>query len=36
MKFSITSKGDAKSNKLMHKMRTYLQDFELEYDEDRT
>lgn len=35
MKFAITSKGDAKSNTLMHKMRTYLQDFNLEYDEDQ-
>ena len=35
MKFAITSKGDQKSNTLMHRMRTYLQDFELEYDEDQ-
>ncbi|PLT33888.1 NAD kinase [Bacillus sp. V5-8f] len=35
MKFAITSKGDAKSNTLMHKMRTYLQDFNLECDEDQ-
>ena len=34
MKFAITSKGDSKSNTLMHKMRTYLQDFNLIYDED--
>lgn len=34
MKFAITSKGDSKSNTLMHKMRTYLQDFELVYDEE--
>ncbi|OIK11122.1 NAD kinase [Bacillus sp. MUM 13] len=35
MKFAITSKGDTKSNTLMSKMRTYLQDFNLEYDEDQ-
>lgn len=35
MKFAITSKGDSKSNTLMHRMRTYLQDFQLEYDEDQ-
>ena len=35
MKFAITSKGDAKSNTLMQRMRTYLQDFHLEYDEDQ-
>ena len=35
MKFAITSKGDTKSNTLMHRMRTYLQDFQLEYDEDQ-
>ncbi|MGX1264932.1 NAD+ kinase [Rossellomorea marisflavi] len=35
MKFAITSKGDSKSNTLMHKMRTYLQDFNLTYDEDQ-
>ncbi|WP_110929105.1 NAD kinase [Bacillus massiliglaciei] len=35
MKFAITSKGDTKSNTLMHRMRTYLQDFNLEYDEDQ-
>ncbi|WP_245153849.1 NAD kinase [Jeotgalibacillus proteolyticus] len=34
MKFAITSKGDAKSNALMHKMRSYLKDFNLEYDEE--
>jgi len=34
VKFAITSKGDAKSNALMHKMRTYLKDFNLVYDED--
>jgi NAD+ kinase len=35
MKFAITSKGDATSNTLMQKMKTYLLDFELEYDEDQ-
>ena len=35
MKFAITSKGDQKSNILMHKMRTYLLDFDLIYDEDQ-
>jgi len=35
MKFAITSKGDQKSNVLMHKMRTYLLDFDLIYDEDQ-
>ncbi|AST90625.1 NAD kinase [Sutcliffiella cohnii] len=35
MRFAITSKGDAVSNTLMLKMKTYLQDFELIYDEDR-
>ena len=35
MKFAITYKGDSKSNTLMHRMRTYLQDFQLEYDEDQ-
>ncbi len=34
MKFAITSKGDSKSNTLMHKMKSYLLDFELEYDEE--
>ncbi len=34
MKFAITSKGDTVSNTLMHKMRNYLQDFELVYDEE--
>ncbi len=33
MKFAITSKGDAKSNALMHKIRNYLTDFKLTYDE---
>ena len=35
MKFTITSRGDTKSNTLMTRMRTYLQDFNLEYDEDQ-
>ncbi|MBA9025172.1 MULTISPECIES: NAD kinase [Bacillaceae] len=35
MKFAITSKGDSKSNNLKQRMRTYLQDFNLEYDEDQ-
>jgi NAD+ kinase len=35
MRFAITTKGDSKSNTLMHKMRTYLQDFDLVYDEDQ-
>jgi NAD+ kinase len=35
MKFAITSKGDSISNTLMLKMKTYLQDFELVYDEDQ-
>jgi len=35
MKFAVTSKGDSKSNQLMHKVRTYLQDFNLEHDEDQ-
>jgi NAD+ kinase len=35
MKFAITSKGDSRSNTLMHKMRTYLLDFDLEYNEDQ-
>lgn len=34
LKFAITSKGDATSNALMQKMKTYLLDFHLEYDED--
>lgn len=33
MKFAITSKGDEKSNALMHKIRSYLTDFKLTYDE---
>lgn len=35
MKFAITTRGDSKSNTLMQKMRTYLLDFELVYDEDQ-
>ena len=35
MKFAITSKGDSKSNALMHRMRTSLQEFNLENDEDQ-
>ncbi|WP_042349473.1 NAD kinase [Bacillus massiliigorillae] len=35
MKFAITSKGDDKSNKLMQRMKMYLQDFELTLDEER-
>lgn len=35
MKFAITSKGDQTSNMLMQKMRTYLLDFQLEYDENQ-
>ncbi|MDX8364418.1 NAD kinase [Cytobacillus sp. IB215665] len=35
MKFAVTSKGDTTSNTLMHKMKTYLLDFDLVYDEDR-
>lgn len=35
MNFAITSKGDSKSNTLMHKIRSYLLDFNLVYDEDR-
>ena len=35
MKFAITSKGDTKSNTLMHKMKTYLLDFDLIYDEEQ-
>lgn len=35
MKFAITSRGDSNSNTLMTRMRTYLQDFHLEYDEDQ-
>jgi NAD+ kinase len=33
MKFAITSKGDTRSNTIMHRIRTYLLDFELVYDE---
>ncbi|MFC4320627.1 NAD kinase [Litchfieldia salsa] len=35
MKFAVTSKGDPTSNTLMQKVRTYLADFEMEYDEDK-
>lgn len=35
MKFAITSRGDSKSNTIMHRMRSYLTDFNLEYDEDK-
>lgn len=35
MKFAITTKGDSLSNTLMQKMKTYLMDFELIYDEDQ-
>jgi len=35
MKFAITSKGDETSNILMQRIKTYLLDFELEYDEDK-
>ena len=35
MRFAITSKGDTKSNTLMHKMRSYLLDFDLVYDEEQ-
>ncbi|NWN94745.1 MAG: NAD kinase [Bacillus sp. (in: Bacteria)] len=35
MKFAITSKGDTESNIWMHKIRSYLQDFGLVYDEEQ-
>ncbi|WP_326569859.1 NAD kinase [Bacillus niameyensis] len=35
LKFAVTSKGDPASNALSQKIRTYLQDFELVYDEGR-
>ena len=35
MKFAITSRGDSNSNILTSRMRTYLQDFNLDYDEDQ-
>ncbi|ANB58651.1 ATP-NAD kinase family protein [Anoxybacillus sp. B7M1] len=35
MKFAITSKGDAISNALTQKMKSYLLDFGLEYDENQ-
>lgn len=34
MRFAITSKGNSESNTLMHKMKSYLLDFELIYDEE--
>ena len=34
MKFAITSRGDQKSNILMQRMKTYLQDFDLILDEE--
>lgn len=34
MKFAITSRGDSKSNQIMQKMKTYLIDFRLEYDDE--
>lgn len=34
MKFAVTSKGDSKSNKLVDVIKTYLLDFELEYNEE--
>lgn len=34
MKFAISSKGDPISNSIMQKMKTYLLDFQLEYDEE--
>src|SRR3954470_388041 len=34
MKFAITSRGDSNSNIITTRMRTYLNDFNLEYDED--
>ena len=35
MKFAISSKGDPISNSILQRMKTYLLDFQLEYDEDR-
>jgi NAD+ kinase len=35
IKFAITSKGNQISNTLMQKMKTYLLDFHLEYDENQ-
>jgi NAD+ kinase len=35
MKFAITSKGDSRSDTLKAKVRSYLLDFELTYDEDQ-
>lgn len=34
MKFAVTSKGDETSNILTQKIKTYLLDFDLQYDED--
>lgn len=34
MKFSILSKGDQKSNEIRSKIKNYLTEFQLEYDED--
>lgn len=35
MKFAISSRSDSNSNTIMQKMKTYLLDFQLEYDEDQ-
>ncbi|MEH7381680.1 NAD kinase [Bacillus sp. JJ1533] len=35
MKFAVTSRGDSNSNTLMQKIKTYLMDFGLIYDEDQ-
>ena len=35
MKFAITSKGDSSSNNLMHRIKMYLLDFNLVYDEEQ-
>ena len=34
MKFSILSKGDKKSNEIRSKIKSYLLEFKLEYDEE--
>jgi len=34
MKFAITSKGDSKSENLVQKIKQYLLDFEIEYNEE--
>lgn len=34
MKFSVMSKGDETSNKLQQRIKSYLEDFKLTYDED--